>query len=216
MKKLLSLILSTLLLAGANATAATDAINLVEGQNYKTVSPPQSTTAEGKIEVLEIFSYACPHCHAFDPLLNQWVANKPPDVEFQRMPAIFRESWVIPAKAYYTAQALGITNKFHPAIFKALHEEKRKFPSEAALAEFFGELGVSEEDFSKAFHSFAVDGQVRQAVSKGQAYGIAGVPALVVNGKYQVSGGMANSYPELLKILDALVDKVRQEDATKQ
>jgi thiol:disulfide interchange protein DsbA len=215
MKAAIRLAALVLFMITAMAVAAADAAAPEEGRDYKPVNPPQATKSGDRIEVLEIFWYGCPHCYQFEPKLREWLAHKPEDVEFRRMPAIFREAWVPAAKAYFTAEALGMLDQFHAAAFNAIHEKKRKFPTAEAWAELFAELGVSRDDFAAAYDSFTVDGKWREAAQLSQAYGIAGVPALVINGRYQTSGGMADSYEDLLKTVDALIAKARQESAPK-
>jgi thiol:disulfide interchange protein DsbA len=221
MKKVVSLLLSLaafcmLSIAPAYAaddTAATDnaPIKIVEGVDYKLVTPPQPTASDDKIEVREIFWYGCPHCYAFEPYLNKWLKTKPADVDFERTPGIFRQSWIPHAKAYYTAKALGVLDKFHPAFFDAIHKYHRRFLNEDAYAEMFSEVGVSKADFKKTWNSFTVENEVKEAIKRDQAYGIEGVPAMIVAGKYQTSAGLAGSFERMLKIVDALVDKVREE-----
>ena len=221
MKKVASLVLSlaalwSLSISPAFAEDAAPAadntpIQIVEGKDYKLVTPPQPTDSTDKIEVREIFWYGCPHCYAFEPYLDKWLETKPADVDFVRTPGIFRESWVPHAKAYYTAKALGVLDKFHPAFFRAIHEEHRRFLNDDDYAAMFAEVGVSKDDFEKTFNSFTVENEVKQAIKRDQAYGIEGVPAMIVAGKYQTSAGLAGSFDRMLKIVDALVDKAREE-----
>jgi protein dithiol oxidoreductase (disulfide-forming) len=195
------------------AQAPSKIIVLEEGRNYRVVAPAQPTEATDKVEVMEIFWYGCPHCHHFEPFLSKWLETKPNDVAFRRFPAIFRENWVPAARAFYTAQALGIGDKLHPALFKAMHEEQRELRSNEDWAKLFGELGVAEADFLKTWDSLEVATKVREAMAQVQNYGIEGVPAVVIGGKYQTSAGMegVGDYETLLKVVNALVDKVRTE-----
>ena len=204
--------------APAPAAAPSDAapnkiIVLEEGKNYRVVNPPQPTENKDKIEVMEIFWYGCPHCNHFEPFVRKWLESKPEDVAFRRYPAIFRENWVPGARAYYTGQALGILDKMHPALFKAIHEERRELNTDADWASFFGTLGVKEDDFKKAWDSVEVATEIRSAMAEVQNYGIEGVPAVIIGGKYQTSAGMEGigDYDTLLKVVNALVDKVRAE-----
>ncbi len=195
----------------AAAQEATD--KFVLGKHYQAVIPAQPVQTGDKIEVLEVFWYGCPHCYDFEPYVNRWLSTKAPDVEFRRMPAVFRPNWSAHAKAYYTAEALGVVDKIHSPFFKVLHEDKRKLNAESSLAEFFTEQGVDKEEFSTTFNSFTVESKVRQAMHMVRQYGITGVPAVVVNGKYQTSASMAGSYEQLLKVIDYLADKERRESA---
>ncbi len=178
----------------------------VKASQYQQVVPEQATKTGDKIEVLEIFWYGCPHCFDFEPYVNEWLKNKADDVEFRRMPGVFRKNWIPGAKAYYTAEALGVTEKTHTAIFHAMQVEKRKLDDADSIADVFEEQGVSRDDFDKAWNSFTVDSKVREAMQMSRQYGISGVPAVVINGKYRTSGGTAGSYPQLLKVIDHLVE----------
>jgi thiol:disulfide interchange protein DsbA len=200
-----------MLMATLVAIAQETKDEFVLGKHYQAVVPAQPVQTAGKIEVLEIFWYGCPHCYDFEPPLNRWLSTKPPDIEFQRMPAVFRPDWALHAKTYYTAEALGVIDKIHTPLFKAIHEDKRKLNDEASLAEFFSEQGVSKEEFSTSFNSFTVESKTRQARHMVRQYGIGGVPAIVVNGKYHTSATLTGNYEQLLKVIDYLADKERQE-----
>ncbi|NOX42602.1 MAG: thiol:disulfide interchange protein DsbA/DsbL [Gammaproteobacteria bacterium] len=178
-----------------------------EGEQYEVVSPQQPTSTGDKIEVVEMFWYGCPHCYQFEPFVNRWLKTKPDNVEFIIMPAIFRPEWAIHARAFYTAQVLGVLDKVHSAIFEATHELKRPLTTEAQLADFFAEQGVKKEEFSKVFRSFAVESKVRRAMDMSRRYGIKGVPALIINGKYRTGGHMAGSNANAFKVVNYLIKK---------
>lgn len=205
-KLLLAVAFATLTLTGA---ARADDYQL--GAHYEAVKPAQPTQTGDKHEVLELFWYGCGHCNDFEPYIAKWLETKPDDVEFRRMPALFNQSWMPAAKAYYAAEILGVTDKVHGAIFHAIHAEKRKLRTDDDFARFFAEHGVSESDYRGAIDSFAMDGKIKQAILMTRDYGITGVPSVIVNGKYRTSGGQAGSYEELLKVVDSLVDKDRRQ-----
>ncbi len=157
----------------------------------------------GAFSSLKIFWYGCPHCFDFELYVNEWLKNKPDDVEFRRMPGVFRKNWIPGAKA------LSVTEKTHTAIFHAMQVEKRKLDDADSIADVFEEQGVSRDDFDKAWNSFTVDSKVREAMQMSRQYGISGVPAVVINGKYRTSGGTTGSYPQLLKVIDHLIEMER-------
>jgi thiol:disulfide interchange protein DsbA len=194
-----------LLLPLSVASAAT----FQEGEAYKVLPQVQPTMNPDKIEVVELFWYGCPHCHKFEPYIEKWLKTKPDDVDFTRMPAILREEWSLHARAYYTAETLGILDKIHKPLFDAIHVEKRYLFSEDALMQFFEEFGISNEDFRNTFHSFAVDSKVRRARQMSKRYMAMGTPAVVVNGKYLTGPGMAKGFDNLIKVVDFLVAKER-------
>ena len=182
-----------------------------EGRNYQRIVPAQPTEAgKGKIEVVELFWYACPHCYRFQPYLARWLKNKPADVVYRRMPAIFSDRWALLGRAFCTAQALGIVDRIHQPLFDAIHAEKRRMDSEEALMAFFAEQGVSNDDFRKTFHSFAVDAKVRRAREMSRRYQAQATPSVVINGKYILNPDNSDgNFNTMIKIMDYLIDKER-------
>lgn len=185
-------------------SALIQAANYTEGTHYKKL-PPQGVVSGDKVEVLEFFSYNCPHCYSFEPYLNAWKKAKPANVEFVRVPAIFRPEWEVQARAYYALSNMGVIEQLHGKIFEAIHKNKKRLNKMEHLADFVAQQGVDKKEFVKQFNSFSVDGMVRKAKKKQQAYRIQGVPSVVVNGKYQSSGSMSGSYDNLLQIMDHLI-----------
>lgn len=188
----------------AAAGAATDkAVKL--GQDYEAVSPPQPTSDPSKIEVMEFFWYGCPHCLHFEPHISEWLKHKPANVVFIRQPAVFNARWGAHAKAFFTAEALGVADKLHADFFDAIQNKKMALESEDDLAKFFAAHGIKEEDFHSAYRSFAVDSKMRQAEGMAERYGVDGTPAIIVNGKYRVSANLAKSLDGMISITNALV-----------
>ena len=176
----------------------------IEGR-YQSLPTPQPTSNPDKIEVVEIFWYGCPHCNRFRPLVERWLHGAPEHVHFVRMPAIFDNRWELHARAYYTALSLGILDDLHPRLFAAIHDEGRRLATPDAVRSFFLEHGVSPEAFDKHFGSFTVASGVQRSLVMQGRYGIRGVPAVIVNGKYLVSGTTAGSAGDVLRVVDALV-----------
>ncbi|HFQ14092.1 MAG TPA: thiol:disulfide interchange protein DsbA/DsbL [Gammaproteobacteria bacterium] len=180
--------------------------NFDEGIEYKRLSRPVPTQVEaGKIEVVELFWYGCPHCFRLEPDLGKWLKNKPDNVEFIRIPAIFNKVWELHAKAYYTADFLGVLDKIHKPLFDTLHLKKKPLNTAAALKEFFVSQGVDAGEFDRVFNSFAVDTKVRRARELTRQYGISGVPTLVVNGTYLTDGPMAGGRKGMIEVLNYLI-----------
>lgn len=200
MKKLLiflSLMMSSAMLQAAGYT---------EGVDYKKLTP-QSTDAGDKIEVLEFFWYGCPHCYSFEPYLNAWKKTKPANVEFVRVPAIFRPDWEVQARTYYALSNMGVIEDLHGKIFTAINKDKKRLNKKELLTDFVVKNGVDRKKFEEEYNSFAVDSMVRKAKKKQTAYKIQGVPSIAVNGKYLTSGSMSGSYDNLVKIVDYLIKK---------
>ncbi len=186
------------------------------GDGYTIISPAQPTQTGDKIEVLEIFWYACPHCYDFEPYIHEWLNNKPEDVTFRRMPGIFRKGWIPHAKAFFTAEKLGILDDIHTPLFNAIHRDKKKIHDDASIKKFFLKHGVDKSEFKKIYNSEETETKTKQAFVMGQRYKVTGVPAIIVNGKYMVSGSTAGSFENVLKVIDSLVDKERASAANEQ
>jgi protein dithiol oxidoreductase (disulfide-forming) len=181
---------------------------LVKAENlgYETINPPQPTHDPAKVEVIEFFWYGCPHCYDFEPLLNKWKEKLPANVEFIRQPAAFNETWAKHAKAYYTAEALGVVDKIHADFFDAV-QKGQELETEEQLAKFFVAHGVKEADFHDAFNSFPVDAKLRQAAGLAARYGITGVPAIIINGKYKTNGKLAGSHEKMIEVMNQLIQQ---------
>lgn len=178
------------------------------GEDYALVSTPQPGGSDGKVQVVELFWYGCPHCFQFEPYLKDWQKRMPANVEFIKLPAIFNNPrWQLHAGAFYTAEVLGVMDNFHEPFFNIIHTGNQRMGSREDIREFFSGIGVEGKRFDETFDSFAVQAKVRRAADLTRRYGISGVPALVVNGKYLVDGPMAKSFENMLRIVDALVEK---------
>jgi len=202
MKNWVIIFLSSLLIPGLVEAAP----EFKENVHYELVVPAQPTTTSGnKVEVVEMFWYGCPHCFHLEPYVNRWLKKKPANVEFVRIPAIFQPSWEMAARAYYTAEVLGVLDKTHSALFDAIHELKKHFSSDADYQKFFEEHGVSANDFKRVFRSFAVEAKIRRAKDMTERYGIHGVPSLIVNGKYRTGAQLAGSQANIFRVVNYLV-----------
>lgn len=175
------------------------------GEGYELVKPPHPTADPTKIEVMEFFWYGCPHCLHFEPYVKAWLKTKPANVVFIRQPAVFNARWGAHAKAFFTAESLGVLDKVHDDFYDAIQNKRQALESEADLAKFFADHGVKEEDFHKAYKSFAVDAKMRQAETLAPSYGIDGTPALIVNGKYRIGAGKAKSFEKMIEVTNTLI-----------
>lgn len=201
---LLLVLLPAFVLAGGNA-------KYQENIAYQRIIPAQPTANPEKIEVVEVFWYGCPHCHRFQPYVERWLLGADSQVNFIRLPAILNESWAIHARAYYTAEALGVTEKIHMALFDEIHLRKKKMGTEAELADFFQNHGVDRQRFLSTFNSFAINSKVQRAREMTRRYGIDGTPAVVINGKYRTGPAMTGSFEGLVDVMDFLV---KEEEAS--
>ena len=198
------------LIASMTLSAPIAAENYVEGVHYEAIDLPVKTGLEGeqplKVEVVEVFSYMCIHCYSFDPLLKLWEQNKAEQAVFNRLPAVFSADWELMARAFYTAEILDVSEQMHEPLFEAIHKQPKNLRDEDIMAALFLEHAeIPAAEFTESFNSFFVRSRVMQARAKGRAYGITGVPVMIVNGKYRVGGRMAGSNEAMLDVVDFLV-----------
>ena len=202
----LRLILLFLALYSISVNAAEpNALNLEKGEGYATITPAQPTQDPNKVEVIEFFWYGCSHCYRLEPYLAEWLKKIPPNVQFIRQPAVFGPRWAPHARAYFTAEALGVIENIHADLFDAIQNKRRPLSNEEELAEFFEEHGIDKDQFRQAYHSFIVDTKMRQAGGMSARYGVSGVPAIIINGKYKTNGTLAKNFPNLIAVMDYLI-----------
>ena len=200
----------SLLVVGLSYAVAEDVTGTyVAGVDYDLITPPVRGIDADNIEVTEFFWYGCGHCYTFEPMLEQWKKIQPDDVSFRGIPAVWAEKMELHAKAYYAADTLGVLDTMNSVIFQAMNVDNNPLASQADIAALFVANGVSEDDFNKAFNSFGVSSQVRQGIAIAKSAQIAGTPALMVNGKYNVSTRKAGSQADMLKVVDFLVEQER-------
>jgi thiol:disulfide interchange protein DsbA len=209
MLKNLLLSLSLLALTPLLACAQDTGESYVEGESYDLITPPVRTANPEEIEVVEFFWYGCGHCYNFEPVIGAWKKTLPEDVDFRGSPAMWNKLMELHARAYYTAEVLGVLETMNTVLFQAMNVDGKRLSSEAEVEELFVANGVSAEDFSKAFKSFGVGSQVNQAAARARAAKITGTPALMVNGKYHVSTRKAGTQADMLKVADFLIAKER-------
>jgi len=179
----------------------------IDGVHYKATPTRLATNSDNKIEVIELFSYSCPHCFRLDPQVQQWKETLPENVTFTHVPAIFRDSWLQLARVFYAAEATGDLEKLHPLLFNAIHVEKRRLQTEEQLLDFVAEQNIDRDAFAKTMKSMSVAGKVKKALMLSQNSGITGVPAMIVNGQYRTDAPLAGSMTDMLKTVDFLIQK---------
>ncbi|TFH12414.1 MAG: thiol:disulfide interchange protein DsbA/DsbL [Nitrosomonadales bacterium] len=188
---------------------------LTKGRDYAVLLSPQPTRSGNNIEVLEFFWYGCPHCYKLHPQIKDWLKKIPKDVSFRYVPAIFRNSWVPGAKTFYALEVLGRRDELHNKIYEAIHIDKIDLTKEELLFNWVAKQGVEREKFISIYNSFSVENQSSQSSQMSRKYGLEGVPSLVVDGKYLVSGRMGGTPQETIRTLDQLINKVRKERTEK-
>lgn len=180
------------------------------GVHYEVLPATVSTSDPEKIEVVAVFGYSCPHCASLEPMLVSWSQQQSAeDVDYKHLPVVFSRNWEPLARAYYVAELSGKLAETHQAMFDAVHIQNQRFRNVGDLADFYSAYGIEENEFNKLYNSFAVDTRLKQGQARLRAYQISAVPAMVVNGKYHITGAMAGSNSEMLKVVNYLIEKER-------
>ena len=188
--------------------------NVVAGKDYNLLPAPQRTDSPGKVEVIEFFSYGCPHCYEFHDHVMAWAGKLPADVVFKRVAVGFgQKAWAELAKAYYALEATGDLKKVDTALFDAVHKQRMPLADQRSITEWVGKHGVDTAKFSAAYNSFGVNTRTAQSDRMVVSYQVSGIPMLVVNGKYTPLG---RTYDEMLGITSELVAKAKSEVAAKR
>lgn len=175
---------------------------------YITVSTPIPTSGD-KIQVLEFFWYGCPHCYSFHPIVEDWAADLPDDVEFSPVAAPLNPHWVPHARAFFAAEILGVSDQFHDAFFNAWHKKRQRIIKPDDLADFAGSLGIDRQKFYNTMRSFAVENKIKRARYTADRLRINSVPTVVVNGRYLVTARSAGGQKQMIEVMDYLIDKER-------
>lgn len=173
---------------------------------YTNINPQQQGGSNGQIEVMEFFSYGCPHCFNFDPILTKWTAAQKKDISFVRVPVSFgRPEWQALGRLHITLKAMGLSDKLDPLVFSAYHNDRVKLGDEKIRNEWLTKQGVDVKKFNDTWRSFGVDSQAKRAEQLSANYRIQGVPSLAINGRFLVEGEGDQS----LKTVDELIQRIR-------
>lgn len=181
----------------------------VEGQHYVKLNQPVAVPSNGKVQVVEFFWYGCPHCNAFEPLLENWVKGLPADVSFQRAHVAFSALHETHSRIFYALETMGLVEQMHRKVFAAMHNQRKRLDKEADIEAFMTENGVDGKKFIEMFKSFGVATKVRQAKQLSEAYKIDGVPALGVQGRWYTNIGLAGGPDRALAVVSHLAQRVR-------
>ena len=210
---ILSAALVSASLFGMSAQAAD--VPLVAGETYVELSNPVPVAEPGKIEVVELFWYGCPHCYSFEPVINPWAEKLPADVHFVRIPAMFGGPWDAHGQMFLTLEAMGVENKVHSAVFNAIQKDRKPLTTPDEMADFLATQGVDKDKFLATFNSFAIKGQISKAKELAKKYEVSGVPTMIVDGKYRFDLGTAGGPEQALNVADQLIAKERAAKAAK-
>jgi protein dithiol oxidoreductase (disulfide-forming) len=180
--------------------------SIIAGHDYVVLSTPQRQESSGKIEVVEFFSWGCPHCYEFYPMLSRWLSTLPKDASFKRVPVgLGHPEWEALSKAFYALQSTGDVERLDSQIFEDIHKNHVWLYDEASITAWVGKHGVDLPKFTAAFRSFGVNTNAGQAEQRAEDYRIPGVPTLAIAGKYIVDGDQA----KMLTTSDQLIVMAR-------
>lgn len=188
------------------------------GFEYQQTQQVIPTDNPSKVEVIELFWYGCPHCYQLEPQLAVWVKKLPKDVEFKRIPGVPRPDWAPAAKAFYTMETLGLTEKLHGAFFDAIHKQRVVRPNDdAGIVDWITkQSGLDRKKVEETYNSFSINTKLMRAMQVFRASGATGVPTLIIDGKYITSSTMAGGNEAALKVADQLIEKARGEKTAKR
>jgi protein dithiol oxidoreductase (disulfide-forming) len=182
--------------------------SVIAGHDYVVLDVPQRQDAKGKIEVIEFFSWGCPHCYEFSRLLNRWLATLPKDAVFRRVPVgLGHPEWDILVRAYYALQSTGDLARLDAQIFEAIHRDHVSLFDEPSITAWVGKQGVNVAEFTKAFNGFGVGTSVGQAEQTTANYRVSGIPTIAIGGRYTVT----DDHKKMLATSDELIAKIRAE-----
>lgn len=192
------------------------------GAEYTTLATAQPTTPGDKVEVLEFFSYACPHCKSFDPVLKEWLQKNADKVTFRRVHVAFTGAEQKLQRFYSTMEAMNAPELIHTKMFAALHEQGQRLYTEEALVEWAGKAGFDRAKVTDTYRSFGMQARINRAQAMTTAYSVDHWPLIAIGGRYMTSPSkVANAtgtamteseqHKAALTVMDFLVAKVKAE-----
>jgi thiol:disulfide interchange protein DsbA len=192
------------------SVASVHAATYTEGKDYVVLTEPVRPADPTKIEVAEVFSFVCPGCNKFEPLLQAWVKKLPADVAFVQTHASFNQNWQVYQRGYYTMLSLGVKDKAQEAVFTTIHVGKKELLTAQAWADFLTLYGVDKQKTISTFNSFGVNSQIKQADNRVRDLKVTSTPQMYIDGRFRVT---ATAHEDMLKIAQFLIEKVRAERA---
>ncbi len=193
------------------SVATSAAAEMVEGTNYTRLKAPVPVESGKKIEVIEFFSFGCPHCAELETFLGPWRAKLPADVEFRRVPVFFQPAWVNLGKVYYTLDALGEETKLSSAVFAAIHGGNVQLSNDKTFFDWAASKGLDRKKVEDMYNSFAINGKMSRAKQLAQTYNVQSVPTIIVDGKFVTASDKVGTHANLPAAIDELIVKARAE-----
>jgi len=208
MKKRIVLTFLALIAVSMTSTAFSEQ-KFEEDIHYFSIFPTQPGGEGKRVQITEFFLYTCSHCYQLEPHLETWLKQKPENVDFDRVPAMFnRESIKMQGKTYYALRLMGVAGQLHEKIFNAVHDAGESLNTQEDMEAFLKQNGVDLVAYRKAMKSFAVQTQARRASVLADRYDLRAVPSLVVDGKYRATGLSGDA---MMRLTDHLIEKVEAE-----
>lgn len=181
-----------------------------DGKDFRTLDKRVPSEGNGKIEVIEFFWYSCPHCNAFEPRLVSWIRKQPADVVVRRVPVAFRDDFVPQQRLFYVLEAMGKLDELHGKVFEAIHTRREPTNREDLILKFAEQNGLDRAKFQELYGSFAISSKARRASQLQDAYGVEGVPAIGVAGRFYTDTTLAGNMDRALQVTDWLVAEARK------
>ena len=220
--RLLKKVMLTLALCGVALAASASPQDPKNGVEYQTLATPQSTDTGKKIEVIEFFAYYCPHCYAFEPVLEAWVKKQGANIVYKRI-HVQRDENVLPQqRLFFTLEALGLADQMHNKVFNAMHVERNRLNRDEMVFDFAEKQGIDRKKFIDAYRSFGVAAKVRRANALMEAFHVDSWPMVAIDGRFVTSPAMSNEgskeaqneaqlHSQALTVMDFLVAKAKAE-----
>ena len=176
-----------------------------EGRHYELIEPLPTRNPE-KIEVIEFFWFGCGHCFSLEQLIKDWKSEVSSEVDFFRLPVVWNAQTKTHAKLFFATETLRVPEAIQ-GIFSAIHYNRKMMLSDKEIIPFFQGYGIQEDKYLAATNSFGLKNNLRKAELFAFKYGIKGVPAFIVNGKYKVSATREIGTEDLLDVVNYLIEK---------
>ena len=199
------------LLAAMLAAACSLAQAQTAGRDYQELNPPRPVSSGERIEVIEFFYYGCPVCYEAQPHIAKWLMKAGPGIVMLRVPAAFTESSQSFARTFYTLGAMNQIARLHWPLYDNHHFDGRQLNEEKNVVAWVAANGVDGRRFSELWHSAEIQNRVDAAKKSLETYDVKGVPSFVVDGRYITSARMAGGVPQMMRVVDYLVDRAASE-----
>jgi len=183
-----------------------------KGLHYSQLDPVFDTDNKEQVVIYEFFGYKCPHCSSFEPFMKSLHERVSKNVKIVRVPVIFQPGWDILAKAYYTAETMGIIENTHQAMFDAIHKKHMRFSNLDEVAQWYADnFNVDKKAFISTANSFLIDSKIRQSNRMMQAMKVMSTPMLIIDGKFKPEVKALGSNDALIEMAASLANKEAQQ-----